>query len=80
MHAVQHRMLRRVGHILIPSSQQPLAKAQRACRRDMGYQRGTTEAAEAIEVSEGAVKLLIHRAREKLAKDLLHLKTDRQEN
>lgn len=38
------------------------------------------EAAQAIEVSEGAVKSLIHRAREKLAKELLHLKTVRNEN
>ena len=58
-----------------------LADNQRAALLLCHYQGlSYKEAAEVIEVSEGAVKSLIHRAREKLAKDLLHLKADRQEN
>ena len=55
-----------------------LADNQRAALLLCHYQGlSYKEAAEVIEVSEGAVKSLIHRAREKLAKDLLHLKADR---
>lgn len=58
-----------------------LADNQRAALLLCHYQGlSYKEAAEVIEVSEGAVKSLIHRAREKLAKDLLHLKADRQES